>query len=123
MNGAATFTDQTQFGLSMRFHVQVDDINLGGWSSCDGLNVDFGLKSIRSGGNNDYRAWVPDGITYSKLVLKRAMSKHSSAVIMGWLRTMIDPQKSQGATITLLDSHSDEVAQWTLRNVRPSSWK
>ena len=56
----AHFSDTTQFGLTMRFDVTVEGIDLGAWSSCDGLKVDFGLKEIRVGGNNDCRVYLPD---------------------------------------------------------------
>ena len=53
-------TDSSQYGLVMRFDVVVDGINLGAWSSCDGLTVDFGLKAIQVGGNNDHKGSLPD---------------------------------------------------------------
>jgi phage tail-like protein len=122
MAGIASFNDTTQFGLSMRFDVVVGGINLGGWSSCEGLRINFGLKEIRSGGNNEFSGWLPDRINYPHLMLKRAISKSASATIMAWLSTMIDADQGQAATITLRDSHNDEVAHWTVRGVRPFSW-
>ena len=120
---AATFTDTTQFGLVMRFEVEVAGIDLGAWSSCDGLRVDFGLKEIKSGGNNEYKVFLPDRIFYPKLVLKRAMNAADSAKLMAWLRSMVDAMTGDTATITLKDSHNQKVAEWTFANVRPFAWK
>jgi phage tail-like protein len=118
-----SFTDITPFGLVMRFGVEVAGVDLGAWSSCDGLRVDFGLKEIKSGGNNDFGVFLPGRITYPKLVLKRAMSARDSAKVMTWLRSMIDATSGDTATITLYDSHGIMVSLWTFASVRPFSWK
>lgn len=117
------FTDSTQFGLTMRFDVVVSEIDLGAWSSCEGLSVDFGLKAINSGGNNDYKVYLPDRLTYPKLVLKRAMNTRDSQAVMAWLRSMVDATDGGTATISLRDSHNELVSEWTFASVRPSAWK
>jgi phage tail-like protein len=117
------FNDATQFGLTMRFDVVVAGIDLGAWSSCDGLKVDFGLKKIKVGGNNDHEVYLPDRMVYPHLVLKRAMTAKDSTKVMSWLRSMIDATDGQSATITLRDSHNQTVSEWTFSSVRPSSWK
>ena len=117
------FSDSTQFGLVMRFDVVVAGIDLGAWSSCDGLKVDFGLKEIKVGGNNDCKVYLPDRVNYPKLVLKRAMNAKDSAKVMSWLRSMVDATDGDTATITLRDGHNQTVSEWTFANARPSSWK
>jgi phage tail-like protein len=116
------FTDTTQYGLTMRFDVVVADIDLGAWSSCDGLKVDFGLKGIKAGGNNDCMVYLPDRLTYPRLVLKRAMNAKDSGEVMTWLRSMVDATSGQTATVTLRDSHNQTVSEWTFANVRPAMW-
>jgi phage tail-like protein len=119
----ARLNDTTQYGLTMRFVVVVDGIDLGAWASCDGLKVDFGLKEIKEGGNNSCKVYLPDRVNYPKLVLKRAMSASDSARVMSWLRSMVDSTAGGTATVSLRDSHNGSVAEWTFSNVRPSSWK
>lgn len=116
-------TDSTQYGLVMRFDVVVDGIDLGAWSSCDGLKVDFGLKEIKVGGTNDYKVYLPDRVNYPHLVLKRAMTAKDSGKVMTWLRSMVDATEGGTATITLRDSHNQTVSEWTFVNSRPASWK
>lgn len=116
-------TDSTQYGLVMRFDVVVDGIDLGAWSSCDGLKVDFGLKEIKVGGSNDYKVYLPDRVNYPRLVLKRAMTAKDSGKVMTWLRSMVDATEGGTATITLRDSHNQTVSEWTFANSRPASWK
>ncbi|HEY7627425.1 MAG TPA: phage tail protein [Ilumatobacteraceae bacterium] len=116
-------SDTTQYGLVMRFDVVVDGIDLGAWSSCDGLKVDFGLKEIKVGGNNECKVYLPDRVNYPKLVLKRAMTASDSGKVMSWLRSMVDATDGGTATVTLRDSHNQTVSEWTFANARPSSWK
>ena len=114
------FTDTTQFGLVMRFDVDVAGIDLGAWSSCDGLRVDFGLKEIKSGGNNDYKVYLPDRINYPKLVLKRAMN--ATRLEQGDGVAALDGRRDARRH---RDDHAerqpqrDRVAEWTFANVRP----
>ena len=115
-------SDATQYGLVMRFDVIVDGIDLGAWSSCDGLKVDFGLKEIKVGGNNECKVYLPDRVNYPPLVLKRAMTASDSGKVMSWLRSMVDATDGGTATITLKDSHNQTVSEWTFANTRPSSW-
>lgn len=119
----AQFSPTAQFGLTMRFDVVVAGIDLGAWSSCDGLKVDFGLKEIKVGGNNECKVYLPDRLNYPRLVLKRAMSARDSGQVMTWLRSMVDATDGDTATITLRDSHNEMVSEWTFLSVRPSSWK
>ena len=115
--------DSTQYGLVMLFDVVVDGIDLGAWSSCDGLKVDFGLKEIKVGGTNDYKVYLPDRVFYPRLVLKRAMNAGDSGKVMTWLRSMVDATDGGTATITLRDSHNQTVSEWTFAKARPSLWK
>ena len=116
-------SEATDYGLVMRFDVVVDGIELGAWSSCDGLKVEFGLKKIKVGGNNECEVFLPDRIHYPNLVLKRAMSSKDSGKVMSWLRSMIDATDGGTATITLRDRNNATVSDWTFANVRPWSWK
>ena len=122
-SGTPSFHDTTMFGLSMRFDVVVGGIDLGGWSSCDGLSVDFGQTEIKVGGVNSYTVFTPGRMKFTPVVLKRAMNTQDSKKVMSWLKSMIDVTEGDAATITLRDQHNGSVAEWTFANVRPQSWK
>jgi phage tail-like protein len=111
-------------GLAMRFYVQIDGIDLGGWASCKGLKVNFKLAEIEEGGTNDHVFWLPDRITYEHVVLTRAMTSADSSRVQGWLSGYVDNQEGGTANITLGGPHAgDEVISWSLRSVRPFSWE
>jgi phage tail-like protein len=112
-----------KLGLTFRFEVEVDGINLGGWESCKGLQVDFNLKEIREGGTNDHSYWLPDKIKYQKITLTRAMRKTDSGSVQGWLARYARKGVRGTASITLRDACHDEVQTWRLYNVAPQSWQ
>jgi phage tail-like protein len=116
-------------GLQTRFRVTVDGINLGGWSKCSGLTVEFKSTPVKEGGNYDYQTILADCIEYKPITLERAMNAAESAKVQGWLRSKVSGwmnamQSGGGATakITLLDSHLHDVSSWSLRNVYPAKW-
>jgi phage tail-like protein len=119
----------SMLGLQTRFKVTVDGVNLGGWSRCTGLAVEFKNKRVKEGGNYDYQPILAECIEYTPIVLERAMNAEDSSRVQNWLRSKVsswmNAQKSGGggtAQITLLDSHLDPVASWSLRNVYPAKW-
>jgi phage tail-like protein len=110
-------------GLTCRFAVKVDGMDLGGWASCTGLRVDFRLKEIWEGGTNGHACYVPDRISYPRVTLTRAMTASDSPKVAQWLGTYVDKQSGSTAEITLNDARGIKIASWTLHNVLPASWK
>jgi phage tail-like protein len=111
------------WGLTCRFRVKIDQQELGGWESCKGLQVDFGLKEIREGGTNDHSYWLPDQVKYDKITLTRAMTKSASRSVQDWLAQNAGKSLGSTASITLLDARGEDVQTWTLQNVLPLSWQ
>lgn len=120
-------------GLSMRFTVKVDTLDLGSWSSCRGLDVTFKSERIREGGSYQYQTILPEYVEYSMITLQRAMSSTESQKVQSWLQDISqkwigglgDFQDNPGspASITLLDASNKEVITWHLRRVFPYQWK
>jgi phage tail-like protein len=127
---------QLALGVSMRFHVVIDGVSLGSWSSCKGLEVVCKLKKIRDPGDYGYEHILFADVDYSTVKLERAMEKTSSKALRDWLADKLSAWSQPGympelmnsiiggstATITLLDSAWEEVSSWTLRNVYPKGW-
>ncbi len=116
-------------GLTTRFRVVIDGIDLGGWSKCSGLAVDFKPVFWEEGGNYEYKPILQGRVEYSPVTLVRAMNPDDSKQVQGWLKSRIggwvNANRSGGggtAQITLLDSNMKDVATWSLRNVYPSKW-
>lgn len=125
------------FGLSMRFVVKFTSgdgsvSSLGEWSACKGLKVEFKTETVKQGGMYDYELKLPTQITYSPVVLERAMDPQSSQQLQDWLGSLVyswmntddsdeaDPVGS--VDITLYDAHQNEVTSWSLVNAFPVAW-
>lgn len=132
MSGVSEFR---RIGLAMRFHVEVTGLglDLGDWSSCDGLKVDFKYEAVRSGGEYAATHMLPLVVSYTPVTLKRAVLKPYSDSLRTWLTKIATQwETAQGeldvrtsVTISLLDVYQDPdtpVATWTLQKAFPSSW-
>lgn len=117
-------------GLQTRFRVVIDGFDLGGWSRCTGLAVEFKNVQIKEGGNYEYQPILPDTVVYKDVTLERAMNAQDSKRVQDWLRGKVSSYIKQdfrgsgagSAEITLLDSHGRQVSTWSLRNVYPAGW-
>ena len=123
---------QAALGLTMRFRVRVDDVDLGGWSTCTGLAVDFTSHPVPSGGDYGTQTVLPDRVEYAPVTLRRAMVRAESAQVQAWLASVVDDWyggsdalsgSGRTARIVLLDAATAEVASWSLRDVRPRGWR
>jgi phage tail-like protein len=130
MSGVSQFS---RFGLAMRFNVQVTalGLDLGDWSSCDGLRVDFKFEAVRSGGDYATTHVLPLTVAYRPVTLKRAVIRPGSNSLQTWLSTIAAQwQSAEGeldvgttVVIELLDVYQDTpAATWELQNAFPSSW-
>ncbi|BFU47454.1 phage tail protein [Krasilnikovia sp. MM14-A1004] len=123
--------DTARLGMSMRFRVSVDGINLGSWATCAGLSVEFKNTQVTEGGNYEYAVILPDRVEYRAITLRRAMSLQESAILQRWLHGVVSGWYNAAsprdfgprtAEIELFDATGTAVASWTLRNVYPSRW-
>jgi phage tail-like protein len=112
----------TMLGLSMRFTVEIDGLDLGGWAQCQGLMITFDGDQVEEGGNNDYLLFLPKRTKYEKITLSRAMNKVDSAKVMQWLQQKVQTEEKGTAQITLHDAHAEVVSSWSLRGVYPLKW-
>jgi phage tail-like protein len=117
-----TMSPQTKLGMAMRFEVTIDDMPLGGWSRCQGLDVEFTYLPYREGGTNSHRPLLPDCVQYGEITLARAVNAQDSAQVMRWLSRKAQQFTPGTGVIKLFDAHQGEVASWSLRNVCPRRW-
>ncbi|WP_158893766.1 phage tail protein [Amycolatopsis anabasis] len=116
-------------GLTTRFTVVVDGMDLGGWGHCHGLSVDFKYEAVEDGGNYEHVTILPNRLEYKTITLKRAMNAQDSMKVQNWLRQQVSRWVNARtapvggtAQITLLDSRANPVTSWQLRNVYPARW-
>lgn len=121
-----------KYGVAMRFAVTITGIDLGNWSSCEGLKVTFNTEQVTNGGHYDHKLLLPKDISYDHITLRRAMIKKDSDKVRKWLSNVADKwmdydpgdESYQGETgsVTLLDITGQIVQTWGLSGVHPVSW-
>jgi phage tail-like protein len=132
---ASGVSEFSRIGLAMRFHVEVTglSLDLGKWSSCEGLKVDFKHEAVYSAGDYASTHVLPTVVSYSPVTLKRAVLKPYSDSVQTWLSRIAaqwreaDGELDVGTTVTinLLDVYQDPdspAATWNLQKAFPSSW-
>lgn len=108
------------FGLALHFEVVIDRFDLGSWSKCDGLTVEFGVLSHSDGTADEYYL-TPGRTSYSQITLTRPVTQESNAVIAWLTAQRRAPTKGTGA-IVLKDASHETVMTWELFGVLPVKW-
>ena len=107
---------------SLRFRVKIDgDGDLGNWSKCDGLSVEYDVFEYKEGGENGFVHRIPGRAKYQNVKLTRPVNKDSKKVA-NWMATLKVAVKRQTAEISALDTEGHPIATWNLEGVFPVKW-
>jgi phage tail-like protein len=132
---ASMFSSFRPIAMSMRFSVRIGEpsdpqYDLGEWTSCEGLKVEFKYEEIRSGGDYGQVYAMPQQVVYPQVTLKRAVERQKSDTVQDWLQDVADewmdgtggPYEGSFVNIELHDVMGMVAASWLLDNAFPSSW-
>ena len=108
-------------GLINRFKVEVGGHDLGNWSKCEGLDVEWEIADYRAGDSGNQRWYFPANTKYSKIRIVRAASPQSKDV-QAWLKSNSFEHKKESGKVTLYDSGYTEVMSWELVEAMPTKW-
>lgn len=112
---------------SLRFRVVLDSgLNLGNWSKCDGLSVEFDIFEYKEGGENSFIHRIPGRAKYQNLKLTRPVN-HDSGKVATWIARMKHAGmnkevKRDTAAVSALDPQGNPIATWNLEGVYPVRW-
>lgn len=107
---------------SLRFRVKLDGAgDLGDWSKCDGLSVEYEVFEYKEGGENAYIHRIPGRAKYQNIKLTRPLNKDSKKVT-DWIASMKVTVKRETAAISALDTEGNPIATWNLDGVYPVKW-
>lgn len=133
--GGGSAKPMVPYGLAYKFVVKLAAFNddsaadLGSWSKCTGLKMDFNPVAVKYGGDYRNTGYLPGPTTYPKITLQRAVEPKASAAVQKWLKRIamdwVQPNKKLdpgGGTITLYGPTNEPVLTWHLVNVRPAAW-
>lgn len=107
--------------VSVCYVVKVDDVNLGAFTSCDGLGCEVVMESREEGGNNGLVWQLPTRLKYPNVKLSRPLGKETEQVAK-WFASMATGYTRKTATIEAMRSDGVVIAQWGLLEVVPVRW-
>lgn len=96
-------------------------LDIGLWTSFDGLGIQTGIEKKLEGGDNFLEHKLPTRITYTDVKLGRPINKDSGKVAK-WFQAMGTQVTRTTAVITAIDTEGKEIVSWQLFGVVPVSW-
>lgn len=109
-------------GQTMRFQVKLDGgADLGNWSKCDGLAIEYETVEYKEGGENGYVHRIPGRAKYQNIKLTRPLNQDTKKVT-AWIASLRAAVQRQTAQISALDTEGKVIASWNLAGVYPVKW-
>ncbi|GAA1671168.1 phage tail protein [Kribbella yunnanensis] len=107
--------------VGVRFMVQVDDVDLGLFTSCEGLGVEVVIEQRNEGGNNAYMLQIPSRLKFPNIKLTRPLTKETERVAK-WISGLAAGVQRRTGQITAMTNDGTVVARWGLIDVIPVRW-
>ncbi len=120
--GAGTSGGMKRIVSSLKFWVQVDGIQVAGFSECSGLSVETEVFDYSEGGLNSYTHRLPVRTKYSNVTLKRGIDDAQD--LHKWFMDSMNgnPAKRKTIAISVYDHDGKEVKKWELKGAYPVRW-
>jgi len=107
--------------VGVRFLVQVDDIDLGMFTSCEGLGCEVVVEQRSEGGNNGYIVQIPSRLKFPNIKLTRPLTRETERVAK-WISGLAGGVQRRTGHITAMTTDGMLVARWGLVDVIPVRW-
>ena len=107
--------------LALRFHVEIDGVELGSFTACEGLVVEYEFEEVKEGGNNGYTTRLPGRRKYTPIKLTRPVDSSSGAIAAYFTKVGTSFTPATGRISAWNGEYSDTtpVATWELTGVWP----
>lgn len=105
---------------TMRFDVTVDGMDLGSFTSFEGLTFSYEVKTYEEGGENGYVHQLPGRMKYENIKVARPLDAGSPALALYFTKLAKEGRVKRGnATVKAYNDNSEAVATWTFTGVYP----
>jgi phage tail-like protein len=108
-------------GVGLRFAVNVDGVDIGSFTGCEGLAAEYDIYEHEEGGNNGYVHRIPGRLKFTPIKLTRPLDA-SSPNLAKWFAGFRQSVSRCTASISALDGKGGEIARWDLVGVYPAKW-
>jgi phage tail-like protein len=109
--------------VAFRFELKLDDLSVGAFSECTGIQLETETQDYNEGGVNDHVHKFPTRTKQSNITLKRGIVDR---VMWDWYFDLYRNGivRTRNCTITVYDpSGKDEVMVWQFNNAFPCKWQ
>jgi phage tail-like protein len=109
--------------IGLRFWVQIEGIEVAGFSDCSGLSIETEVFEYAEGGQNTYTHKLPVRTKYSNITLKRGLDPTQD--LHRWYVGSIDGVPNSRKNISIIiygPKGGDVVEQWDLMGAWPVKW-
>ena len=115
--------DEGDPAVSVCFSVRLrgPNLDLGSFTSCDGLGCEVTVEQREEGGNQFYVHQLPGRLKYTNVKLTRPINRDTRAVAQ-WFASMATGVKRSTVDISARTQDGAEVAAWSLMEVIPVRW-
>jgi phage tail-like protein len=116
--------------LNCRFRLELNQVQVAGFSECTGLNIETKVFEYKEGGRNETTLKFPENGTYANVVLKRGITTNTD--LIAWQLDVVNGTFKTNArsgnknlAIVLQDekgSNPATVRRWNLIRAFPVKW-
>jgi phage tail-like protein len=108
--------------LGLRFWIELNGIEVAGFTDCSGLSVETEVMEYNEGGWNAFTHKLPVRVKYSNVTLKRGLN--AGRELYDWVEKGLNgnPVPRRSITINIYDPAGKQVRQWVLREAYPVKW-
>jgi phage tail-like protein len=108
--------------IGLYFSVKIDDIELGAFSTCEGLSVEVQTEDREEGGENGFVHKLPVRMKYSNIKFTRPIGPDSQK-IADWFARMATSIERKTAHVSALTPDRKPLVTWDLAGVIPVKWQ
>jgi phage tail-like protein len=108
--------------VAFRFRVEIDSLQVSGFSEATGLSIETDVQKFREGGFNLHeRQLAGPGRFPSNLVLKRGLA--DADALWSWYRDIMEGRITRKrVAIVLMNAAGEEKWRWVFRQACPVKW-
>lgn len=107
--------------LAFRFEIRLDDLTVGGFTDCTGIQLDTETYDYQEGGLNTHVLKFPTRTRQTNLTLKRGIANR---VLWDWYYSLVvgTVTRRDGSILVFDPSGGDVVLEWQFRDAFPCKW-
>ncbi|GAA4547916.1 phage tail protein [Amycolatopsis samaneae] len=111
----------TEVLVAFRFVVRVDDLVLGGFTECGGLQLETEVQDYPEGGQNTYVHKLPGRVKQTNIRLKRGLAGRA---LWEWYARVVDGELvRRNGSVQLTDGTGAVETEWQFSRAYPVKWQ